>query len=118
VNFTDKSTISSSDYIDLYLWGLPAIKDQNYENLFCEPLSKRLTLPPILDMNLTSVQAIVTFANAAKVAGKAVTAAPVFFAQCLSFAFKGSMNEMLGSIMSMQGLVYIPLTKVELPGPP
>lgn len=58
---------------------------------------------------------MVAVAKYGKTAGKAATAATFVLTQFAMAVFRGSMNEMLGSMSSMQDVVYFPLLEAQFP---
>ena len=75
--------MGQEDYIDLYFWGLQDLKTTKDEKIFCAPYSKRIILPPQLDMNSRTTKAVIVVADTAKSAGKAATGITVFLNQVL-----------------------------------
>jgi hypothetical protein len=60
-------------YLDLYIWGLPDVFSKAKVAIFCEPLSKRLIIPPQLDRNFIGTNLIIAMAPPIKVTGKVAT---------------------------------------------
>jgi len=84
VDFNDKGEIGMNaepDYLYLYLWGLPDLKNSKGSIVFCFPYSIRLSIPPQLDKNLASTKAVVLVSQTAEAAGKASTGGTVVASQ-------------------------------------